>query len=338
MTIRHFAIATLSLALIALPARAELSGPEVNDSMQNDVSPPLGNSVMRAAVRPFAAREAPDSLRPKRDQLGAAAAKASPVRSSIPLAGPSAATVAANQLFSPPIQGVGNGFPNYYVPDAPTDVNAAVGDTQVLQWVNVSYAVFDKKTGALLAGPLDGNRFWAGFGGRCESHNDGDPIVLWDKLAHRWVVSQNVFNLGFLTCIAVSQTADATGAWNRYVFPQLGGLPDYPKLGVHPDAYFQSQNAFSGGPGGGRYMGVHVCAYERAKMIAGTRAKQVCFQTGTFDDSLMPADLDSPRSPTPRIRADDGDDDDGDGRHTAPEVFLGSIDNFDPSNSNLVYQ
>ncbi len=55
---------------------------------------------------------------------------------------------------------------------APPDTNAAIGDTQVVQWVNLCYAVFDKSTGALLAGPFPGNRFWAGFGGEGANCSD----------------------------------------------------------------------------------------------------------------------------------------------------------------------
>src|SRR5213593_3976392 len=46
---------------------------------------------------------------------------------------------------------------------APPDTNLAVGDTQVVQWVNICYAVYDKATGSLVAGPFAGNQFWAGF-------------------------------------------------------------------------------------------------------------------------------------------------------------------------------
>jgi hypothetical protein len=92
---------------------------------------------------------------------------------------------------------------------APPDTNAAVGDTQVVQWVNLCYAVFDKSNGSLIAGPFLGNNFWAGFGGPCETSNDGDPIIQWDKSNHRWVAAQNVFSAPYMTCIAVSQTADA---------------------------------------------------------------------------------------------------------------------------------
>jgi len=101
-------------------------------------------------------------------------------------------------------------------------VNLAVGDTQVVQWVNVSYAVFNKTTGAVIAGPIAGNQFWAGFGGPCETSNSGDIIVQWDKIAHRWVMTQNVFSAPYHTCIAISQTADATGPYYRFQFPQSG--------------------------------------------------------------------------------------------------------------------
>jgi hypothetical protein len=100
---------------------------------------------------------------------------------SLPL-GPTAANVGVNYL------GVGVGFNGYSVPDAPTDVNLAVGDTQVVQWVNVSYAVFDKAGGGVFKIQTLGNALWSGFGAPCETHNSGDIIAQWDKVAHRWVV------------------------------------------------------------------------------------------------------------------------------------------------------
>ena len=130
---------------------------------------------------------------------------------------------------------------------APPDTNAAVGDTQVVQWVNVCYAVFDKCTGATIVGPFAGNAFWQGFGGPCETSNDGDIIIQWDKSNHRWLAAQNVFSAPYMTCIAISQTADATGSYYRYAFPQPG-FPDYPKWGLTRNVYYQSQNIFDPDP------------------------------------------------------------------------------------------
>jgi hypothetical protein len=82
---------------------------------------------------------------------------------------------------------VGDG--NYgFAPDsAPPDTNGAVGATQFVQWVNESFAVFNKSNGAIVPGfPNSGNTLWSGFGGGCEINNDGDPIAQYVKLANRW--------------------------------------------------------------------------------------------------------------------------------------------------------
>jgi len=84
----------------------------------------------------------------------------------------------------------GIGVPNYAVNDAPADPNGAPGVDQYVQWVNEDFAVFDKGTGAMLYGPAPGNTLWTGFGGPCETDNDGDPIVQYDKAANRWVLTQ----------------------------------------------------------------------------------------------------------------------------------------------------
>jgi hypothetical protein len=89
------------------------------------------------------------------------------------------------------VLGVGNGFPGYTVPDAPPDTTLAVGDTEVVQWVNVSYADFNKSTGAII--PLlgqdstEGNTIWANLlpGTACANNNGGDIIVKFDRAAHR---------------------------------------------------------------------------------------------------------------------------------------------------------
>ena len=228
-----------------------------------------------------------------------------------------AATIGVNVL------GVGKGFPGYTVPDAPTDANLAVGDTQVVEWVNVSYAVFDKATGAVLAGPITGKTLWSSLAGtECANQNSGDIITQWDKVAHRWVLHQPLFTAPYGACFAISTTNDALGTYYLYSFPITQGFPDYPKLGIWTDAtgkvsgYFQTNNMFNAA--GTAFLGAMPCAYERTKMLAGDpTASQVCIldnSNGTlFDDSMIPGDLDSENSLPPT-----GTD----------EVLLGSIDNF----------
>jgi hypothetical protein len=99
----------------------------------------------------------------------------------------------------------------------PPDTNAAVGDTQVVEWVNASYAVYNKSTGALEAGPIDGNLLWQSLGGPCYAENYGDIITQWDKANHRWLMAQNFWDVDggelgpFYACVAVSTSSDATG-------------------------------------------------------------------------------------------------------------------------------
>ena len=112
----------------------------------------------------------------------------------------------------------------------PPDTNGAVGDTQYVQMVNVTIAVYDKKTGAQVLGPAAIHSIWAGFGGRCETEfpDGGDPVVLFDHLAGRWLVSQLQFNGNFTQneqCVAISTTSDATGNYNRYEFDFGRELP-----------------------------------------------------------------------------------------------------------------
>ncbi len=185
----------------------------------------------------------------------------------------------------------------------PPDTNAAIGDTQVVEWVNDEYAVYNKSTGALELGPIDGNVIWQALGGACFSQNDGDPIAQWDKANHRWLLSQNYLNGGsggylppYYACVAVSTSADATGTYYEYQFP-ITNFPDYQKWGIWPSGYFQTQNAYVFPAG--QFAGANVCAYNSAKLIHGDNtAEQICFQLSDNDFALLPADLDS-RVPPP---------------------------------------
>lgn len=192
-------------------------------------------------------------------------------------------------------EGLGIGFPNYTINVAPPDTEGAVGLTQYVQWVNLSFAVFDKTTGNVIFGPVAGNTLWANFGGGCETENDGDPVVTYDKLANRWVFSQFVVkSQPFLQCVAVSTTSDATGTYNRYSF-EYSNFDDYPKMGVWPDAYYETFNMFVGNT----FVGADACAYDRNAMLNGQPATQICFQQAATVGGMLPADLDGRIAPPP---------------------------------------
>ena len=194
--------------------------------------------------------------------------------------------------------GVGNGDYGFAPNAAPPDTNGAVGATQYVEWVNESFAVFNKANGALVPGfPKTGNTLWAGFGGNCETRNDGDPIAQYDKVANRWVLTQFSVPSGgpYEECVAVSTTSDATGTYNRYSF-NYGGTEfiDYPKLGVWPDGYYITYNVFNNGS---TFAGAKLCALDRSAMIAGGTATQQCFQLSNSYGGVLPSDLDGTTAP-----------------------------------------
>ncbi len=180
---------------------------------------------------------------------------------------------------------------------APPDTNGAVGTTQYVQQVNTVFSVYDKSSGSVLAGPTATNTLWSGFGGTCQAANDGDGTVAFDKLADRWVIQQFVVSVTpYMECIAVSTTADATGSYHRYAF-SFGNtnFPDYPKLGVWPDAYYMSFNIFAGGL---FFTGPEACAYDRTNMLAGATASPMqCFQQSSSLNPILPSDVDGTTAP-----------------------------------------
>lgn len=197
-------------------------------------------------------------------------------------------------------EGLGQGTPGFVQTALQPDANGAVGDTQYVQWVNHSYAVYSK-AGALIQGPTSGNVPFAGLpaGSSCAVNNDGQPIVQFDKQAHRWVMSQvsstNGAVTGFIECVAVSTTNDATGPYNAYEF-NYGPVQvnDSPKLGIWSDAYYVSYNMLTAGtlaPAGAA-----LCALDKNAMLAGTPATQICFALPAFQD-ILPADLDGATPP-----------------------------------------
>ena len=313
----------------AFPSSAQVM--RVHHDVHHDVSPPLRdlpkiiqNERVRIAqeAEPVRRIPLPPGLKP--------ATEPDPVHQAIALLAPAQLAPTAGLAF----EGLGNGAYGFIVNGAPPDTNGAVGLTvgsinQYVQWVNTSFAVFDKSTGALLAGPTPGNALWTGFSGGCEMNNDGDPIVTFDKLANRWVFSQFSVSGGppFLQCVAVSTTSDATGSYNRYSF-QYSNFDDYPKMGVWPDAYYETFNMFDPA---NNFLGPDACAYDRNAMLMGQRATQVCFQPGNSVGALLPSDLDGTTPPpagSPNYMITFGSN--------SLELFKFHVDFVTPANSTFV--
>src|SRR5215203_2123567 len=216
----------------------------------------------------------------------------------VPWRDPVAQDAAAAPLIATPtvnFEGVGNR--NGVLPP---DTNGDVGPNHYVQWINLSFAIWNK-SGGLLYGPADGKTLFTGFGGPCETTNDGDPVVLYDEEADRWLMTQfalpNYPSGPFYQCIAVSATADPTGAYHRYAFA-FEKMNDYPKFGVWNDGYYMTINQFSANSL--RWAGGGVVAFERAAMLLGQAARAVYKDLYSVDPNLggmLPADIDGSALP-----------------------------------------
>jgi subtilisin-like proprotein convertase family protein len=185
---------------------------------------------------------------------------------------------------------------------SPPDTNGDVGPNHYVQTVNIVMRVYNRagvpQTPVFLMSSL-----FASIGGPCAASDDGDPIVLYDHLADRWLISQFAFptfpDPPYFQCIVVSQTPDPAGAYFAYGYTMPGAnLNDYPHFGVWPDAYYMTDNQFLNAQafnGGGAF------AFDRQKMLAGDPAASFIYFDLSTDLQIggqLPADLDGP----PRVR------------------------------------
>lgn len=206
-------------------------------------------------------------------------------------------TLAAPAIPATSLSFDGIGFPGVSCNCAPPDTNGEVGATQYAQVVNEGLQVWDKSTGASVFGPVGISTLWAGFGGVCETNGNGDPVLLYDQVANRWLVSQFAgASIPTDECIAISTTSDATGSYYRYGFHLGSNFFDYPHLSVWPDGYYMSDNVFNAA--GTIFLGPQPFVFDRTRMLAGLSAT---FQTpgtlGSSIDPILPADLDGSTLP-----------------------------------------
>ncbi len=194
---------------------------------------------------------------------------------------------------------------------SPPDPVGDVGPNHYVAMSNVHFQIYNK-TGTSLYGPAANNTLWAGFGGICQTSNDGDPIVLHDQLSDRWILTQFALGATNYNCVAVSTTSDPLGTYYRWAFSTGPNMPDYPKYGVWPDALYISTREFNG-----PFVGVGAYAINRAQLVAGNPTPTVISFLATpspaynVGDGLLPSDMDGVIPPPAG----------------SPNYFMGSMDN-----------
>lgn len=143
----------------------------------------------------------------------------------------------------------------------PTDPTGAVGPNHFVNAWNSSFRIWDK-----LGNPLTPAASLATI---FPGETAGDPIVMYDQIADRFIVTEFTFLNGFL--VAVSQGSDpVTSGWYTYFF-QTNSFPDYPKFSLWSDGYYITANKNSGSAG---FSDV-VFAIERDEMLIGNPDAQM---------------------------------------------------------------
>jgi len=179
----------------------------------------------------------------------------------------------------------------------PPDPNGDVSPNHYVQVVNTAIEIWDK-SGAILS-PTRGIHTL--FEGQpvCGARSYGDPTVLYDQFADRWLVSQfavpNYPDPPSYECVAVSTTGDPTGSWCAYEFESPIPLNDYPKFDVWPsqNAYFMTANQFVPPS----YVGPEGWALERDQMLTCQTARVLDYPMSADLGSILPADPDGSNAP-----------------------------------------
>ncbi|NND64251.1 MAG: T9SS type A sorting domain-containing protein [Flavobacteriaceae bacterium] len=145
---------------------------------------------------------------------------------------------------------------------SPPDPTMAVGPNHIVTMENGQWSVYDKNGNMdpsfpkLLTDPLS----TAG-----STANAGDPIVMYDREADRWFISQFQLPGDDVFLLGISTTPDPTGSYYVYEYLLTAGN-DYPHYGVWGDSYVTAGN-FTGAQ--------KVYTFNRTKMLAGDPTAEI---------------------------------------------------------------
>jgi hypothetical protein len=283
-------LSSMCAAVGAAPARTPLQPPANSSGILGPftgepIYPTVWNGDLRA-LPPIAAADAagaaPDVTPARLTPMEMKALDAKAIQRSTHLTGPASDT----QGLAPPpsanfagmqFSANGSGWP--------PDTNGDVGPNHYIQTVNTSVGIYNKTTGAAIS-TVTFNTFFTGpLGTPCDTSNRGDPVVLYDPLVDRWIVTDFAWfdkNTGpYFECIAVSQTGDpVVGGWYFYAMQVNTGVftgdffGDYPKLGVWPDGYYMSANMFEVVGAG---FGVRLWGIDKTPLLTGGALQEVHF-------------------------------------------------------------
>jgi hypothetical protein len=291
---------------LALPSGGSAQVLRPGRSTENAISGPIVSEPIYPVVRNIDVRELPqigptekDHLLPELEMPGKGERKGA---GNLPaFVDPVAQTAHGSEAMPAPLANFAGLDQANWGAGWPPDTNGDVGPVYYIQTVNTSIGIYTKTTGARAAA-FTFDTFFTGTGTPCDNDNQGDPIVLYDPQADRWIITDfawsNLQSGPYYECLAISQTGNpVTGGWYQYAFvANANYLDDYPKLGVWPDAYYMSVNLFdclNSGCSSATWQGVQVYAFNRAAMLAGQPLTAVSFNLSAASNygALLPSNL-----------------------------------------------
>jgi hypothetical protein len=189
----------------------------------------------------------------------------------------------------------GLGYDGYF----PADPSGAIGIDHYVSTINVMLGIFDRSGNNLYQKPT--NTLFQNFGTNCDTatpspgcacqvNNNGDAIVLYDKAAQRFLVTQfsitNPDVYGYYYCVAISKTSNPLGSWYQYAF-KTNNFFDYPKIVHWNDIYAVTANLFSSSL---NFLNPQVCILERSQMLLGNTAGFLCYDFTPSQYGITPGE------------------------------------------------
>jgi hypothetical protein len=158
----------------------------------------------------------------------------------------------------------------------PPDGNGAIGLNHYVEFINGRYSVFSKTTGAR-AQTMTDLSFWvqAGVTLANTNWNVTDPRICFDAGSQRWFASQVDYDATGVAnsnhfLIAVSATADPTGAWKGFstsTSPGGNNFGDFPTLGLDSKGVYLSADLFDSA---NNALGASLLSIPKADLVAAT--------------------------------------------------------------------
>jgi hypothetical protein len=158
----------------------------------------------------------------------------------------------------------------------PPDTYGYAGPNHLMVVLNTQYRILQKN--GTVVSTIDAEDFWKGTTGYYAppittnvATGHSDPHVKYDPVSNRWILiaQTNADNFSSLL-VAVSQTNDPTGTWNRYCIDVDAAnlvMFDYPLIGFTADWIVVTGNMFT--LAGGTFSDHQIYIFDKANLYAG---------------------------------------------------------------------